>query len=71
MNAAATTLAIQKAAEAAGTQIHDVTLLELVSAVCDVTEDDREVVATVVHMLHSGEVRLCGNFRGAAASDFD
>ena len=34
-------------------------------------DDDREVVATIVHMLHSGEVRLCGNFRGAAVSDFD
>ncbi len=71
MSAAATTLAVQKAAEVAGTQSHDVTLLELVTAVCNLTEDDREVVATVVHMLHSGEVKLCGNFRGAAVSDFD
>ncbi|MCH7709588.1 MAG: hypothetical protein IH884_13960 [Myxococcales bacterium] len=71
MSAAATALAVRKAAKLAGTQRHDVTLLELVSAVCDVTEDDREVVATVVHMLHSGEVRLCGNFRGTAVSDFD
>ncbi len=71
MSAAATNLAIRKAAEIVGTQSHDVTLLELVSAMCDVTEDDREVVATIVHMLHSGEVKLCGNFRGAAISDFD
>ncbi len=71
MSAAATTLADQKAAEVAGTLGHDVTLLELVTAVCDVTKDDREVVATVVHMLHSGEVKLCGNFRGAGVSDFD
>ena len=71
MSAAATTLAIRKAAEIAGTKSHEVTLLELVSAICEVTEDDREVVATIVQMLHSGEVKLCGNFRGAAVSDFD
>ncbi len=71
MSAAATTLAVRKAAQVAGTQSREVTLLELVTAVCDVTEDDREVVSTVVHMLHSGEVKLCGNFRGAAVSDFD
>ncbi|MBW2232452.1 MAG: hypothetical protein JRH17_18850, partial [Deltaproteobacteria bacterium] len=29
----------------------------------EVTDDDREVVATVLHMLASGRVRLCGNFR--------
>ena len=71
MSAAATTLAVRKAAKVIGIKSHEVTLLELVTAVCDVTEDDREVVATVVHMLHSGEVKLCGNFRGAAVSDFD
>ena len=71
MSAAATTLAVGKAAEVAGTLSHAVTLLELVTAVCDVTEDDREVVATVVQMLHSGQIKLCGNFRGAAISDFD
>ena len=42
----------------------EVTLLELVQAVCDVTDDDREVVATVCHMLRSGSIALCGNFRG-------
>ena len=41
-----------------------VTLLELVDAVCDVTGDDSEVVATVLHMLRSGTVKLRGNFRG-------
>ena len=45
-----------------------VTLLELVGAVCDVTDDDAEVVATVLHMLRSGQVRLCGNFRGVPLS---
>ena len=46
-----------------------VTLLELVSAVCEVTEDDVEVVATVLAMLRSGRVSLCGNFRGHPISD--
>jgi len=41
-----------------------VTLLELVQAVSDVTRSDVEVVATVLYMLESGRVRLCGNFRG-------
>ena len=40
-----------------------VTLLELVGAVCDVTNSDAEVVATVVHMIESGRVRLSGSFR--------
>lgn len=39
------------------------TLLELVEAIADVTDDDREIVATVIHLLASGQVRLCGNFR--------
>ena len=38
------------------------TLLELVRALGEVTEDDREVVATVQHMLETGLVRLTGNF---------
>jgi hypothetical protein len=38
------------------------TLLELVRALSEVTEDDREVVATVQHMLETGRVRLTGNF---------
>ena len=42
----------------------DVTLLELVCAVREVTDDDREVVATVLSLLRSRQVRLCGNFRG-------
>ena len=49
----------------------DLTLLELVQAICDVTDDDSEVVATVRHMLRSGRVRLCGNFRRAAVETFD
>jgi len=33
------------------------TLLELVSAVGDVTDDDREVVAVVLHWIGSGRLR--------------
>lgn len=43
----------------------DMTLLELVNAVADYAPSDAEVIATVVHMVNSGAVRLCGNFKGA------
>ncbi|MDH4017838.1 MAG: hypothetical protein OEV20_10910 [Actinomycetota bacterium] len=39
------------------------TLLELVEAVADVTDDEQEIIATVFHMLESGSVKLTGNFR--------
>ena len=45
------------------------TLLALVRAIGEVTYDEREVVATVLHMLRSGEVRLCGNFRDCDPED--
>lgn len=48
----------------------EVTLLELVQVICDETRDDREVVATVRHLLSSGQVHLCGNFRSSAPSTF-
>ena len=48
----------------------EVTLLELVQAICNETSDDREVVETVRHLLSSGQVRLCGNFRYVAPSAF-
>jgi hypothetical protein len=41
------------------------TLLDLVKAVSEYATTDAEVVATVVHMVNSGMVTLCGNFRGA------
>jgi hypothetical protein len=41
------------------------TLPELVKAVSDSAETDTEIVATVVHLVNSGQVQLCGNFRGA------
>ena len=45
------------------------TLLELVRAIGEVTDDDHEVVATVLHLLKSGRVRLIGNFRNAHPDD--
>jgi hypothetical protein len=41
------------------------TLLDLVTAVSEVSRTEAEVIATVVHLVNSGEVTLCGNFRGA------
>jgi hypothetical protein len=46
-----------------------VTLLELVTAIGESTADDREVVDTVLHLLETGRVRLCGNFRGSKVDD--
>jgi hypothetical protein len=43
----------------------DMTLLDLVDAVADHARSDAEVIATVVYMVNSGAVRLCGNFKGA------
>jgi hypothetical protein len=42
----------------------DVTLLELVRVLGELTQDDSEVVAVALHMIRSGSVRLCGSFRG-------
>ena len=42
-----------------------IALLDLVKAVSDSAASEAEVVATVVHLVNSGAVRLCGNFRGA------
>ena len=42
----------------------ETTLLELVQTIGELTEDDREVVATVIELLRAGRVRLIGNFRG-------
>ena len=41
------------------------TLLDLVTAVNEDADSEAEVIATVVHLVNSGTVRLCGNFRGA------
>jgi hypothetical protein len=50
--------------DASGDPVVETTLLELVTTLGELTEDDREVVATVVELLRSGRVRLIGNFRG-------
>ena len=42
----------------------DTTLLELVQAVAESTNDERLIIATVRHLLSTGRVRLIGNFRG-------
>ena len=54
----------------ASPEYSEVTLLELVQAICNETNDDREVVETVRHLLSSGQVRLCGNFRYSTPSTF-
>jgi hypothetical protein len=41
------------------------TLLDLVTTVSTYARSDDEVVATIVHLVNSGIVRLGGNFRGA------
>ena len=46
------------------------TLLDLVQAVAEVTDDDREIVATVLHMLRAGHVKLTGNFRDEPIDSF-
>jgi hypothetical protein len=61
MSAAPTTIPLN--VRAAEPRTMQVTLLELVQAVSDVAQNEREVIATVVHMLCSGSVRLCGNLR--------
>lgn len=52
------------------TEPHPCTLLELVRVLSEITDDEHEVVATVIHMLCSGSVRLVGNFRGARPEDW-
>lgn len=39
------------------------TLLELVRTVGEITDDEAEIVATVIQMLRSGRVKLAGSFR--------
>ena len=46
------------------TVIHT-TLLELIQAINSLTDDDTHVVATVVHLINSGRVRLTGTFKNA------
>ena len=48
----------------------ETTLLELVRVLGEITSDEREIVATVLWMLSSGRIRLCGNFRNCPIEDF-
>jgi hypothetical protein len=57
-------------APTAGIQPHPCTLLELVRVLSEITEDENEVVATVIHMICSGSVRLLGNFRDSRPEDW-
>ena len=43
---------------------HDTTMLELVSALSAHARTEDEVVASVVALVRSGAVRLCGIFKG-------
>jgi hypothetical protein len=70
MRGTASTIPVHIPARFQGPEPEDVTLLQLVEAICDETEDDDEVIATVRHMLRAGLVRLCGNFCGSADDDF-
>jgi hypothetical protein len=45
--------------------VPQVTMLDLVKTVSQSAANDREVVATVVYLVNSGMVQLCGSFRGA------
>lgn len=44
---------------------HVTTLLRLVQAVQDCTDDDEEVVAVITHLVETGRVRLGGIFAGS------
>ena len=46
------------------------TLLDLVQTVGEITDDEAEIVATVIHLLRSGQVKLAGNFRDEPISRF-
>jgi hypothetical protein len=41
------------------------TLLDLVTAVAEHAHSEAELITTVVSMVNSGAVRLCGTFNGA------
>jgi hypothetical protein len=49
----------------------ETTLLDLVTAVNEVAETEDEAVATIVHLVNAGTVRLGGTFRGARLEVFE
>ena len=55
----------QAAAVAMENEVPEVTLWDLFWAVSEVADDEREVVATIAHMLTSGSVRVVGKTRFA------
>jgi hypothetical protein len=42
-----------------------ITLLDLVAAIAEEADSDDEILAAVVELINSGQVKLVGNFRGA------
>jgi hypothetical protein len=40
------------------TTSQDLTLLDVIQAVSEVADNDQEIIATVVHLISSGQVRL-------------
>jgi hypothetical protein len=45
--------------------LQESTLLDLVQSVMSEARNDEEAVATIVYLINSGRVRLCGSFAGA------
>jgi hypothetical protein len=41
------------------------TLLDVIEAVSKVAANDQETLATVAHLINSGQARLCGDAAGA------
>jgi hypothetical protein len=39
-------------------QTHELTLLDVIQAVSEVTQNDQEIIATMAHLVSSGQVRL-------------
>ena len=62
--------AVEPRTPAAQGQSRPTTLLELVTALSELTDDEAEVVAAVIYLLQSGQVKLCGNFRDHPIEDF-
>jgi len=65
-----TALATRLDSTPTGTVTIQTTLLDLVRAVSESTDDDAEVVSTIVHMLRNGSVELCGTFRNEPIESF-
>jgi hypothetical protein len=66
---AGTGLALRPSKE--GTTMIRTTLLELLNTVSDFAETEAELIATVVYLVNSGTVTLCGNFKGARFDLFE